>query len=89
MGRHYNFLEALFLKVVKKLKHYEQGDPQMIASRWYEWMKDGSTPLEVGSNRRDFYAGVVSLAKKVGMHVMIMGLLIMLLVGMQSQAIAF
>ncbi|HEV7736807.1 MAG TPA: hypothetical protein VGO47_05460 [Chlamydiales bacterium] len=85
LKRHYVFLEALFLNAVIQLEDYEKGDPETIAEHWYKWMKAGSTPQNVGSNRRMFYSKVVDSVVEVGIHVMIMGLLIMLLVGMVTQ----
>jgi hypothetical protein len=64
LALHYCFLETLFLQVLGRLKDYEEGDAQQIASRWYQWLKIDSSANDVGSNRTGLYQQVVDKAKR-------------------------
>ncbi|KAG7089224.1 hypothetical protein E1B28_010925 [Marasmius oreades] len=59
------FLQALFNKTVTELESYTTEEPQKIARKWYNWMKEGSTVDGVGTNRTDFYDRVVQEARKL------------------------
>ncbi|KAG7089278.1 hypothetical protein E1B28_010977 [Marasmius oreades] len=63
------FLQALFNETVAELQSQKtkitKGTPQEIASKWYEWMKVGSTVDNVGTNRTMLYDRVVEKAREL------------------------
>lgn len=68
--RLFSFIEALFHHAILELKDYDSGSPEYIASRWYDWMKKGSTVTEVGSNRGGFYKRVIEYAKQASLNLL-------------------
>jgi hypothetical protein len=58
--KHMAFLEALFTEVTSELESYEPDTREGIASRWYQWLKEGATIASNGKNRIQLYQRVVS-----------------------------
>jgi hypothetical protein len=60
--KYMSFLEALFKQTVTNLESYTSNTQEGIASKWYEWMKEGATVETVGINRQQLYRSVLTEA---------------------------